>query len=259
MCRFINFSNDEGDTKPHVPLQFYLYRLYIYICIQTLDPTCKSGKGRQKGQIIPRRKQQGQANPYIGHFLDTLGPTLSQNHQYFVPACNSAQVSSTFLPLLPLSRHLSTLFGSSQHLWWHSNARQVEKSAATIEGLQKLHQQRGREDPGHPNYAAILETLADALPSEKFPMRFSPGCSNHLRTVWSVLSACLLECVCVCMKPHKTQKLCSSMHQHTQRRSTHLILSRNVLLSDYLIWPANMIFTFCIPIPAYVHMQVTAH
>ena len=248
-------------TQSHMSLfnSTFIDYIYIYICIQTLGPTCKSGKGRQKGQIIPRRKQQGQANPYIGHFLDTLGPTLSQNHQYFVPACNSAQVSSTFLPLLPLSRHLSTLFGSSQHLWWHSNARQVEKSAATIEGLQKLHQQRGREDPGHPNYAAILETLADALPSEKFPMRYSPGCSNHLRTVWSVLSACLLECVCVCMKPHKTQKLCSSMHQHTQRRSTHLNLSRNVLLSDYLIWPANMIFTFCIPIPAYVHMQVTAH
>lgn len=114
-------------------------------------------------------------------------------------ACNPAQVSPTFLPLLPVSRHLSTLCGSSQRLWWHSNARQVEKFAATIEGLQKLHQQRGREDRGHPNYAAILETIADALPSERFPMRFSPGCSNHLRTVWSVLCACWLQCACVCV------------------------------------------------------------
>lgn len=133
-------------------------------------------------------------------------------------ACNPAQVSPTFLPLLPVSRHLSTLCGSSQRLWWHSNARQVEKFAATIEGLQKLHQQRGREDRGHPNYAAILETIADALPSERFPMRFSPGCSNHLRTVWSVLCACWLQCACVCVCVcdiwNRTEKLCSSMHQH---------------------------------------------
>ena len=158
-----------------------------------------------------------QEHPYIGHFLDTLGPTVYQNNaKICTHACNPAQVSPTFLPLLPVSRHLSTLCGSSQRLWWHSNACQVEKFAATIGGLQKLHQQRGREDRGHPNYAAILETIADALPSERFPMRFSPGCSNHLRTLWSVLCACWLQCACVCACEiwNRTEKLCSPMHQH---------------------------------------------
>lgn len=163
-------------------------------------------------------------------------------------ACNPAQVSPTFLPLLPVSRHLSTLCGSSQRLWWHSNARQVEKFAATIEGLQKLHQQRGREDRGHPNYAAILETIADALPSERFPMRFSPGCSNHLRTVWSVLCACWLQCACVCVCVTYETELKSYVPQCI-----------NTKISEYLIRPANMIFTSCITIQSYVHMQVTAH